>query len=95
MPPLEAAFFGAPLLVSNIDVFKENLGTAAQYVDPVDTAAIAHALTAALAEPARLLQNADRSAEVARTHNWVTTVMTMRTHVTEMQSHPSRLVSRA
>lgn len=44
LPPLEALHFGTPVVVSDIAVFRENLGRYATYVDPQDTSAIAHTL---------------------------------------------------
>ena len=44
LPPLEALHFGTPVVVSDIAVFHENLGSFATYVDPLDTSAIARAL---------------------------------------------------
>lgn len=39
LPPIEAARFGAPLLVSDIPVFRETVGTVAHFVDPRATPA--------------------------------------------------------
>ncbi len=45
MPAVEAALFGAPLLVSDIDVFRETVGDYARFVDPVaPIEGIAHAI---------------------------------------------------
>ena len=44
LPPVEALHFGTPVLVSDIDVFHENLGSIATYVDPRDISAIARTL---------------------------------------------------
>lgn len=41
LPPIEAAHFGTPVLVSDIAVFHETMGTAAEFVPPHDVAAIA------------------------------------------------------
>jgi glycosyltransferase involved in cell wall biosynthesis len=41
MPTLEAAHFGAPVVASDIPVFREILGERARYVDPVDVQAAA------------------------------------------------------
>ena len=46
LPPVEALHFGTPVVVSDIAVFHENLGTFATYVDPHDTSAIARTLQA-------------------------------------------------
>lgn len=44
MPTLEAMHFGAPVVASNIAVFREILGDRATYVDPGDTADVANGL---------------------------------------------------
>ena len=44
LPPLEAMAFGAPVLVSDLEVFHETLGEDATFVDPCDTAAISSAM---------------------------------------------------
>lgn len=44
LPPIEALHFGTPVVVSDIAVFHENLGSYATYVDPHDPDAIADAL---------------------------------------------------
>jgi glycosyltransferase involved in cell wall biosynthesis len=44
MPALEALHFGAPVLVSDIPVFREILGDHAQYVAPLDVAAVTAAI---------------------------------------------------
>jgi glycosyltransferase involved in cell wall biosynthesis len=41
LPAVEAATFGAPVLVSDISVFRETLGSYGVFVDPADTEAIA------------------------------------------------------
>jgi glycosyltransferase involved in cell wall biosynthesis len=56
IPTLEALSFGAPILASDIAVFREILGERADFVDPLDRAAIAEAIAAAL----------DRAAGAAR-----------------------------
>lgn len=45
LPPLEARSFGAPVLVSDLEVFQETLGTGAEYVDPENQAAISASMT--------------------------------------------------
>ena len=44
MPALEAVHFGAPVLVSDIAVFREILGEHAEYVSPTDVAALTAAI---------------------------------------------------
>ena len=41
LPPVEALHFGTPVVVSDIAVFHENLGSLASYVNPHDVTAIA------------------------------------------------------
>lgn len=47
LPPIEAMHFGTPVVVSDIEVFHENLGGHAIYVDPCDIEAIAAAVWSA------------------------------------------------
>lgn len=51
MPTLEALATGAPLLVSDIPVFREILGDEAGFVDPRDVEAVARAISSQLADP--------------------------------------------
>lgn len=44
LPPVEAAYFGARVLASDIPVLRENLGPHAEYVDPLDVPAISESL---------------------------------------------------
>ncbi len=55
LPPLEALSFGCPVLVSDIDVFRELLGDHATYCDPRD---IGDATSAILAADSRRLDPA-------------------------------------
>ena len=50
LPPVEALHFGTPVVVSDIAVFHENLGSFATYVDPHDTSVIARTLGEVSAE---------------------------------------------
>ena len=43
LPPVEALSFGCPAIVSDIAVYRENLGDQASYVDPLDVGAVATA----------------------------------------------------
>lgn len=55
LPPVEAAHFGTPVVVSDIAVFRENLGEIATYVDPHDVVAVSRAVAttpSARVEPA-------------------------------------------
>ncbi|WP_157579834.1 MULTISPECIES: glycosyltransferase [unclassified Plantibacter] len=52
LPPIEAARFGAPLLVSDIPVFRETVGSVAHLVDPLATPqALGSAIDAAWGRP--------------------------------------------
>ncbi|MFC9357224.1 glycosyltransferase family 4 protein [Rhodococcus sp. NPDC057014] len=46
LPPVEARAFGARVLVSDLEVFRETLGADATYVDPLDVGRIAAAMAA-------------------------------------------------
>ena len=50
LPPIEALYFGARVLVSDLPVFRETLGDAATYCDPLDSDQIALAITTAVHE---------------------------------------------
>jgi glycosyltransferase involved in cell wall biosynthesis len=86
MPPVEAAYFGAPVITSDLDVFHENLGPLARYVPPTDTSAIGEAMSTALRTPeddARLRQ---AGAQLATAHDWAATVAAIRSAMVETQS---------
>ena len=80
MPPVEAAALGAPVLVSDLPVFRETLGADARYVDPSDVAAIAAAVTSILRSDEWMPRRA-RPALAAR-HDWSTTVTALRAEIT-------------
>jgi glycosyltransferase involved in cell wall biosynthesis len=52
LPPHEALHFGCRVLVSDLPVFRESLGTSATYADPRDPADVAAQVAVALAAPA-------------------------------------------
>lgn len=79
MPPVEAAYFGAPVLASDIPVFHENLGTYARYVDPTDAAAISRAIAATPGDVERLGGQSPWTASPAAGHDWSAAVAAMRT----------------
>jgi glycosyltransferase involved in cell wall biosynthesis len=86
MPPVEAAYFGAPVLVSDLDVFQETLGAAASYVQPTDTSAISALMAATVTSGRR--QQVDARNELERRHNWETAVRAMRSAIAEtVDSH--------
>ena len=82
MPPVEALAFGAPVIVSDLPVFRENLtGSTTTFTDPLDVDAIARAVRSTVA--------ADRSdaghtaAAVAAQHDWRSSVRRMRAVLAE------------
>ncbi len=75
LPAVEAAWFGAPLLVSDIPVFRETVGTYARFVSPTATAGdVAAAIDGAWGGRA---DAAARDAVVAR-HTWRSAVERLR-----------------
>ena len=78
MPPVEAAYFDAPILASDLDVFHENLGDWARFVRPTDENAIATAMSEALNAADSSLGRASHADEMRRKHDWVATVGAMR-----------------
>lgn len=60
LPVLEAMSYGVPVVVSNGSSLPEIAGKAGIYVDPNDTASIAHGIDMALSEPAK-----DKAARIA------------------------------
>jgi len=48
IPPLEAMFFGCPVILSDIPVFREIFGDAAYYVDPQNEESISEGINAVL-----------------------------------------------
>lgn len=77
IPTLEALSFGAPILASDIPVFREILGDRADFVDPLDRSAIAAAIGASLDRSS----NSERPAPVAPDalgYSWSESVRRMR-----------------
>jgi glycosyltransferase involved in cell wall biosynthesis len=70
LPVLEAMAAGAAVLTSNLSVLEEVAGPAAEYVDPFDTASIAHALAAILRDGDRREALARAGRERARKFSW-------------------------
>jgi glycosyltransferase involved in cell wall biosynthesis len=77
MPTLEALHADAPLLVSDIPVFREILGSDAAFVDPRDVGAIAGALDAALTSP----PPAPNREQILERYTWERSVAAMRATV--------------
>ncbi len=74
MPTLEAVSTGAPLLVSDIPVFREILGNQASFVDPRDVVAVSRAITSSLATPAP----PSEAAAILEHYTWDSAVRRMR-----------------
>lgn len=51
LPPVEASTLGAPVVVSDLEVFRETLGPSATFVDPTDVPAAASAIGEVIAHP--------------------------------------------
>lgn len=75
MPPVEAAYFGAPLIVSDLPVFRENVPHA-RFVDPSDVDRIAAAISDRSAS-----RPAPGPLEVRAMHDWAETVAAMRARI--------------
>lgn len=90
MPPVEAAYFGAPVLVSDLDVFQETLGTAARYVPPTDTSAISAVMTATITAGQSPTPPNDERDELWRRHNWEHAVGAMRSIIIDSASGAPR-----
>jgi glycosyltransferase involved in cell wall biosynthesis len=88
MPPVEALYFGARVLASDLPVFHENLPKETVFVDPLSLESIAAGVHTAMASVP--LDSSGR-AEVARRHDWRSSVTSMRRHlalVLENGPHP-------
>jgi glycosyltransferase involved in cell wall biosynthesis len=73
LPPLEAMACGTPVLTSTTSSLPEVVGEAGVTVDPLDEPAIAAALSALLADPARRARMAAAGLLQASRFNWDTT----------------------
>ena len=80
MPPVEAAHFGAPTLVSDLPVFHENLGQHASYVDPRDVGAIAAAIAGVIDKSESSTPPRAVRTSIAVQHDWRETVRAMRSY---------------
>lgn len=76
LPPLEAEAFSCPVLVSDLPIFRETMGTRATFVDPTDTVAIAAHFDHLLAQR-RPEQHGHPIRKVSE-YNWSVTVDKMR-----------------
>ena len=86
MPPVEAAYFSAQILVSDLPVFRETLGAAADYVDPTDHDAVRTAMRDAIVRGEQRMPDRRPRGGIAATHDWNATVSSMRDAVVERQS---------
>ncbi|RZL84969.1 MAG: glycosyltransferase family 1 protein [Rhodococcus sp. (in: high G+C Gram-positive bacteria)] len=85
LPPVEAAYFGARVLVSDIPVFRENLGGRAEYVDPNDVSAISNAISDLLVRNTReRCDTAVVQPDYRVAADWDFTVETIRTAIAEL-----------
>lgn len=76
LPPVEAASFGSPLLVSDIPLFHETVGGVARFADPNNVAEIASAIDDTF-DPLR--STAVRAREAVAAYTWEHTVHELRT----------------
>ena len=76
MPPVEAQYFGASVVVSDLPVFRETLHEA-RFVDPDDAASAGDAIASGIAEAESRDAFAPRDS-VALEHNWHSTVRAIR-----------------
>ena len=79
LPPVEAAAVGTPVVVSDLQVFRENLGAVATYVDPNDPVAIGAALREVVRSGARI--PTALSEGLRQRHSWGETVYRMRSAI--------------
>ncbi|RNI17254.1 glycosyltransferase [Flexivirga caeni] len=75
LPPIEAAWFGSRVVVSDIPVFRETMGGAAMFVDPTDRSEISRAIDAAFVMD-RL--GGDEVENLRRRHCWKDSVARLR-----------------
>lgn len=76
MPPVEAAYFGCPQILSDLPVFRENLGDAATYVDPLNISEVSKALDVLTMADS---SNVETSAVAwLQRHNWDSAVRKIR-----------------
>ncbi|WP_349899808.1 glycosyltransferase family 4 protein [Parafrigoribacterium soli] len=84
MPPVEAAYFGARVLVSDLAVFHESLGRMARYVDPTDPRAVTAAISDALRGTGYPRVPAGAVEQLSARHDWRTIVCDMRGALTPL-----------
>jgi glycosyltransferase involved in cell wall biosynthesis len=87
MPTVEAAYFGAPILASELEALRENLGSFAEYVEPTDVAAIGEAMSVALRSGGGHAEQLLPVEEgLAATHDWRATVAAIRSSMAETKA---------
>lgn len=78
MPPVEAAHFGTPVVVSDLPVFRETVGDVAIFVDPHSESSIAAGISEAISSR----QDSGRKGAVQVTrYDWSTSVTRMRSAI--------------
>jgi len=80
MPPVEAAFFGTEIVVSDLPVFRETVGDTAFFVDPLSEESIGSGIRAAISA-AQLRGGRRPVSDWVRRFNWKTSVGLMRSAV--------------
>lgn len=83
MPPVEAAYFSATILVSDLPIFHETLGGHANYVDPTDLPAAAAAIARGIDTGESREAPLRARTSIATQHDWHETVRAMRSAVVD------------
>jgi glycosyltransferase involved in cell wall biosynthesis len=78
LPPLEAMYFGTPVVTSNVSSLPEVVGDAAVLVDPYDTASIAEGMRRALMDEELRAWLRERGIARAREFSWEQSVARIR-----------------
>ena len=82
-PPVEAAWFGAPVLTSNLPVFRENLGSVATFVDPSSVSAISGEISRMITQSALRSQARSPAPSELQRFSWSATARRIRQEVEE------------
>ena len=78
LPPLEAMYFGTPVVTSNVSSLPEVVGDAAMLVDPYDPASIAEGMRRALMDEDLRAWLRERGLARAREFSWEQSVARIR-----------------
>lgn len=70
IPPLEAMYCSCPVIVSNIDVFKELYGTAALYIDPLDVSQLKESILRLLDDSTLRQKYINKGIIQAKKYSW-------------------------